>query len=218
MAYENQPNNEYETINDDTLHGLKEQPPHAPDYLELLPDNEYDTNGKTGNVSNQIKQGMTGGCIKEPMDDDEYEQITTEHDYQHLQREVNNYAVLKPRNETGTKGYQQQDHVSQSTHAPTGHEADSSIVRQQMAVSEEGKQGSKICPPPTWLRWLLTILGLSLLIVIVTLLVFFLSGKYSHLFNKEKLTDHIYLLKTQDAHSNEFKNIPNRITSVIYMF
>ena len=185
MAYENQPNNEYETINDDIQHCLKEQPGHAPDYLELLLDNDCDTSGKTGHVSDQIKQGMTGGSIEQPMDNDQYGQITTDHEYQHLQREVNNYAVLKPRNETGTKGYQQQDDVGQSTHAPTGHEADNnSIVHQQMAGSEEGKQGSKICPPPTWLRWVLTIVGLSLLSVIATLLVVFLLSKYSHLFNE----------------------------------
>ena len=51
MAYENQPKSEYETINDDTQHCLKEQPPHAPDYLELLPDNDCDTSCKTGNVN-----------------------------------------------------------------------------------------------------------------------------------------------------------------------
>ena len=54
MAYENQPNNEYETINDDTLNCLKEQPRHAPDYLELLPDSDCDTKGKTSNVSDKI--------------------------------------------------------------------------------------------------------------------------------------------------------------------
>ena len=114
----------------------------------------------------------------EPMANDEYEQITTDDDYQHLQREVHNYAVLKPTNETETKGYnQQQHHVGQSTLVPTSDEAGNSIVRQQMARSEEGKEGSKICPPPTWVRWLLAIVGLGLLSVIVTLLVVFLSGK-----------------------------------------
>ena len=51
MAYEIQSNNEYETINDDTLSCLKEQPPHGPDYLELLPDNDCDAEGKRGNIS-----------------------------------------------------------------------------------------------------------------------------------------------------------------------
>ena len=181
MAYLNQPNNEYETTNDGRQHGLKEQPGHAPDYLELLPDNDCDTKGKTGHVSDQIKQGMTGGSIEQPMDNDQYGQITTDHDYQHLQREVHNYAVLKPRNKMGTDGYQQQDHVG--TNVTTGNEADNNIVRQQKARSEEGKQGSKICPPPTWFRWLLGIIGLFLLGAIVTILVVFLSGKYSHLFD-----------------------------------
>ena len=151
MAYENQPNNEYETINDDTQHRVKEQPPHAPDYLDLLPANDWDTKRKTGHVNDRMKQGMTGGSIEQPMDNDQYEQITTDHDYQHLHREVNNYAVLKPRNKIGTKGYHQQDHVSQSTHAPTGHEADNNEVRLQMERPEEGKQRSKVCPPPMWM-------------------------------------------------------------------
>ena len=47
MAYENQPSNEYETIKEDTLHCLKEQPPHAPDYLL---DNDCENKGRTGRV------------------------------------------------------------------------------------------------------------------------------------------------------------------------
>ena len=186
ITYENQPINEYERINDGTQHCLKEQSPHALDYLELIPDDDCDTKGETGHVNGQIKLGTTGGSIVEPMDDDQYEQITNDHDYQHLQRAGNDYAVLTPKNETGSEVYnQEQDDVGQSTHAPTDNEANNSIVRQQMARSEEGKQGNKICPPPPWLRWLLTIVGLGLLSVIVTLLVLFLSGKYYNSFNEE---------------------------------
>ena len=114
------------------------------------------------------------------MDNDQYEQITNDHVYQHLQRAGNDYAVLTPINETGSEVYRQQDHVYHSTHVPTSNEANNSIVRQQMAGSEEGKQGSKICPPPAWLRWLLAIVGLGLLCVIVTLVVVFLLSKYPY--------------------------------------
>ena len=55
MAYENQPKSEYETINDDTQHCLKEPTPHAPDYLELLSDGDCATKGKTGHVSDQMQ-------------------------------------------------------------------------------------------------------------------------------------------------------------------
>ena len=113
------------------------------------------------------------------MDNDQYEQITNDHVYQHLQRAGNDYAVLTPKNETGSEVYQQQHHVYDITHVPTGNEADNSIVHQQMARSEEGKQGSKICPPPAWLRWLMAIVGLGLLCLIVTLVVVFLWSKYT---------------------------------------
>ena len=156
MAYENQPNSEYESIDDDTQHYLQQQPP---DYLELLPDNDCDNKGKTGHVGDQIKQGLTGRVAEKSLDNDQYQQITNDHDRHHLQREVHNY---------GTEDYQQQDHVYHSTHVPTGNEADNR--------SEEGKQGSKICPPPAWVRWLLTILGLCVLCVIVALLVVFVGS------------------------------------------
>ena len=195
MAYENRPNNEYETINLEPKHRLKENGP--------------DTEG------HQTHHKQTSKIREEPMDNDQQEQITSQHEYQHLQRgrtnargtqeDVHEYADLKARNGKGMKHNRQKIHVLPDSivHQAKDNNAyehfsgeyprdvhhyqdiPASNANQsrspeplQMASSEERKPARKNCPPPTWLVWLMVFVGLGIACLIVTLAVVFLWSKF----------------------------------------